>query len=134
MPTSADANAPAGRYVLTAGTVQDTKTGLTWQRTVPSATYDWDGAKTYCASTVSTSLGGTGWRLPTLKELQTIVDYTQATAPLIDSTAFPSTPSTWFWSSSPGAGLLDYAGDVSFGDGSSSYSHVGDDGRVRCVR
>ena len=124
-PTSADANAPAGRYVVTAGgtghgTVQDTKTGLIWQQTVTStsAAYNWAGAKTYCASTaVSTSLGGTGWRLPTLKELQTIVDYTQATAPIIDSTAFPSTPASGFWSSSPLAGSSSNAWFVHFSNG-----------------
>ncbi len=76
--------APAGRYVVTAGgtvngTVQDTKTGLIWQQTVPSGTYTWADATAYCGSTVvSTRLGGTGWRLPTLEELQTIVDHTQA--------------------------------------------------------
>jgi hypothetical protein len=82
LPTSADASAPAGRYVVTNGgtgngTVYDTKTKLTWQQTVSSTTYTWADAKTYCAG-VGTSLGGTGWRLPTLKELQTIVDYSQS--------------------------------------------------------
>jgi len=32
-------------------------------------------------------LGGTGWRLPTLKELQSLVDYSQTISPRIDSTA-----------------------------------------------
>jgi Protein of unknown function (DUF1566) len=141
LPTSADANAPAGRYVVTAGgtgngTVQDTKTGLIWQQTVSLASYDWAGAKTYCGSTaVSTSLGGTGWRLPTLKELQTIVDYTQATDPKIDSTAFPSTPSDTFWSSSPAAGAPSHAWLVDFFRGSTDDGgDVSVGNYVRCVR
>jgi len=142
VPTSADANAPAGRYVVTAGgtghgTVQDTKTGLIWQQTVTStsATYNWAGAKTYCASTaVSTSLGGTGWRLPTLKELQTIVDYTQATSPIIDSTAFPSTIAVGFWSSSPLAGSSSVAWFVYFYNGNTINLGVSNPLNVRCVR
>jgi formylglycine-generating enzyme required for sulfatase activity len=97
---SAHANAPAGRYTTSGGTVYDTKTKLTWQQAVPSTPYTWDGAKTYCAGL---NLAGTGWRLPTVKELQTIVDDSR-TSPAIDTTAFPATPSDYFWSSSTSAG------------------------------
>jgi hypothetical protein len=62
----ADANAPAGRYTIAEGTVYDTKTMLTWQQTIPTRQYYWADAKTYCGSaTVSSALGGSGWRLPT---------------------------------------------------------------------
>jgi len=93
LPTSASANAPAGQYVVTAsgtgnGTVYDTKSKLTWQQTVSSATYSWVAAKTYCAG-VGASLGGTGWRLPTIKELQSIVDLTQRPPLLLTRTPFP---------------------------------------------
>jgi Protein of unknown function (DUF1566) len=139
LPTPADASAPAGRWVVTNGgtgngTVYDTKTKLTWQQTVPSTAYTWANAKTYCAG-VGASLGGTGWRLPTIKELQTIVDYSQ-TSPSIDTTAFPSTPADWFWSSSPLAGSSSNAWVVLFFDGSSvdnvDVSNVNN--VVRCVR
>ncbi len=120
LPTSADANAPAGRYVVTnggtaSGTVYDTKTKLTWQQAVPSTTYTWAAAKTYCAG-VGASLGGTGWRLPTCKELQTIVDDSR-TYPAIDSNAFPNTQTTVYWSSSQVAGSPSYAWYVDFSDG-----------------
>ena len=139
LPAPADAGAPAGRYVVASGetgnrTVYDTKTKLTWQQTVASTTYTWANAKTYCGSAaVSTSLGGTGWRLPTLKELQTIVDYSQSN-PSIDSTAFPSTPAAWFWSSSPLAGSSSFAWLVYFGNGSAYYDGVSATDSVRCVR
>jgi hypothetical protein len=129
---SADANAPAGRYTTTGGTVYDTKTKLTWQQAVASGTYTWAGAKTYCAGL---NLGGTGWRLPTCKELQTIVDDSR-TNPAIDTTAFPSTPSDWSWSSSLLAGsfVSPEAWFVYFADGSSSTRDVSNTGYVRCVR
>ena len=138
LPTSADANAPAGQYVVTAGgtgngTVYDTKSKLTWQQTVSSTTYTWADAKTHCAG-VGASLGGSGWRLPTIKELVTIVDLSQATAAMIDPNAFPGTPAAWFWSSSPVAGSPSYAWYVLFGNGYSfSTSDVSSMYNVRCV-
>jgi Protein of unknown function (DUF1566) len=136
LPTPAHANAPAGRYVVTNsgtanGTVYDTKTKLTWQQTIASGTYDWAGAKTYCAGL---SLNGIGWRLPTCKELQTIVDDSR-TNPSIDATAFPSTPADWFWSSSPLAGSSSYAWSVYFSAGHTFYDDVSyNNFLVRCVR
>jgi hypothetical protein len=112
------------------GTVYDTKTKLTWQQAVPSGTYIWAGAKTYCAGL---NLGGTGWRLPTVKELQTIVDDSQ-TDPAIDTKAFPSTPTDYFWSSSPAAGSPSDAWFVHFFAGMTSSFDVPDACRVRCVR
>jgi hypothetical protein len=137
LTASADASAPAGRYVVTSGgtgngTVYDTKTKLTWQQTVPSTAYTWANAKTYCAG-VGASLGGTGWRLPTCKELQTIVDDSQ-TNPSIDTTAFPSTPAAWFWSSSPVAGSSSYAWGVYFDFGDTYGYDITNTNYVRCVR
>jgi hypothetical protein len=137
LPTPADANAPGGRYVVTNGgtsngTVYDTKTKLTWQQTISSISCTWADAKGYCAG-VGSSLGGTGWRLPTLKELQSLVDYSQTTPPMIDSTAFPGTP-FWFWSASPLAGSSSYAWGVHFGYGDTGVSDVSGPSDVRCVR
>jgi hypothetical protein len=125
-PRSADANAPAGHYVVTAGsgtgngTVYDTKSKLTWQQTVSlynvdlsSNTYNWASAGTYCAN-LGARLGGTGWRLPTIKELMSIVDLSQTVTPMIDTSAFPSTPSEFFWSSSLVVGSPSYRWGVSF--------------------
>lgn len=41
--------------------------------------------------------GVTGWRLPTLLELQSIVDYGAAEGAAIDAAWFPGTPLKWFW-------------------------------------
>jgi hypothetical protein len=126
----ARADAPAGRYTIANGTVYDTKTKLTWQQAVPSSTYTWANAKTYCSGL---SLAGTGWRLPTAKELQTIVDESR-TSPSIDTTAFPSTPSSNFWSSSPLAGSSSVAWGVYFYGGNTGGLDVSNSYFVRCVR
>jgi hypothetical protein len=113
------AGAPPGRYGITSGVVLDDKTGLAWQRVVPAGTYTWSQAQAYCAAL---SLNGNSWRLPSVKELMTIVDVSVAPssgAPTIDSSAFPGTPATSmggstnpaaFWSSSLWAGTYFDAG------------------------
>jgi hypothetical protein len=139
-PRSVDAAAPVGHYVVTAGsgtgngTVYDSKSKLTWQQTVSSTAYALADAKTYCAG-VGASLGGTGWRVPTIKELLSIVDFSQTAPPMIDPNAFPATPSAVFWSSSPLAGSSSYAWYVRFVSGYTDYDHVvSSPFLVRCVR
>jgi hypothetical protein len=128
------ADAPPGHFQINGdGTVTDTKTGLVWQQTVSASTYTQFMAVSYCAANTA-SLPGTGWRLPSYTELQTLVDDTRK-FPSIDPTAFPSTPLEIFWSSSsyvpPNAGLAWY---VSFelGYGNSDDPNVAY--RARCAR
>ena len=127
--------APPGRYTVTADVVVDTVTGLTWQRAYPQAFYSWSSAKSYCQSLV---LGGfsSGWRVPTVKELETLVDEA-ATSPAIDGSAFPGTVTTqYYWTSTAyaynSAGL--FAWYVNFADGSTSYQQLTSNSLVRCVR
>jgi hypothetical protein len=142
LTTSAKAGAPSGRYLIGDGTVLDTKTKLTWERTpgtnpCPPASAgmkaSWADAKVYCQN-LGSSLGGTGWRLPTMKELQTIVDYKRSLAVLIDPEAFPATPRTWFWSSSPVSGTPPRAWYVNFLDGGTNITGTTGILNVRCVR
>jgi hypothetical protein len=132
LTASAEASAPAGRYVVAGGTVTDIKTKLVWQQTAPSATYTWANAKAYCQN-VGGSLGGTGWRLPTIKELQTIVDESRPN-PSIDPTAFPVAPAAFFWSSSPVPGSPSLAWDVDFVLGYAASVAMTNAFDVRCVR
>jgi hypothetical protein len=76
-------------------TVSDTAFGLMWQKvSVPDK--NWQEALAYCESL---ELGGyTDWRLPDRNELNLIVDYTRHN-PSINTTYFPDTPSSLFWSS-----------------------------------
>jgi hypothetical protein len=89
------ADAPPNHYVLTADTVSDTKTGLVWQRAASSQMV-WNLAGSYCQQL---TLGGTGWRLPSAKELLTLVDPTRYD-PAIDPNAFPGTKGVAYWSAS----------------------------------
>jgi hypothetical protein len=88
--------APLGQYSVSATTVMDAKTKLTWQRSTSPSTLALPGAQTYCSGL------GTGWRIPTLKELATLVDVSVAPpGPMIDATAFPGTMAALTWSFSP---------------------------------
>jgi hypothetical protein len=79
---------------------------------------------------VGTTLGGTGWRLPTIKELQTIVDESR---PSIDPTAFPGAPLGNYWSSSPVAGRPSDAWDINF-NGATGPDAMSTLDNVRCAR
>ena len=133
--SSASANAPAGRYSVAGGTVTDTATKLVWQQAVDPGTYTFSAAQTYCAGL---ALGGGGWRVPSVKELMTLVDFSVASpGPTIDATAFPNTPATnfwYFWSSSPLADNSSGAWSVSFLNGYTYGPAVANPLRVRCVR
>lgn len=129
---SGEGAAPPCRYTIYADTVRDNTAALLWQRTVPAQTYTWADAERYCQGL---SLGGltSGWRLPTAKELASLVDE-RAGNPAIDQTTFPDTPSNFFWSSSPYVGLESNAWGVHFSDGHSDFSNRSFSYRVRCVR
>lgn len=55
------------------GTITDTATGLMWQTTDDGTTRDWEEALAYCEDL--SFAGHDDWRLPTVKELQSLVDY-----------------------------------------------------------
>ena len=84
------------------GTVTDTSTGLVWQQET-TGPMTWKEALSYCKSL---SLGGhDDWRMPGIKELISIIDYGRRN-PAIDTTAFPDTLSSHYWSATT---YTDYA-------------------------
>jgi hypothetical protein len=94
--------APPNQYtVISTDEVQDNYTGLIWQRTGnASGLISWDQAVTYCSGL---TIGGNTWRLPSVRELATLVDEAQV-APAINRTMFPSTQygarsNNWYWAS-----------------------------------
>lgn len=95
---------PALRYRVekAAGRVLDTRTGLTWEDPISGSPYDKDGAAAHC-----TALGA-DYRVPTRKELLTLVDFTrQLPAVVAPFTSTPSAPALgdraadWFWTTTP---------------------------------
>jgi hypothetical protein len=111
--------------------VSDTYTGLVWQQDVSASSYSWVDAQSYCDGLL---LNDRFWRLPTLDELESLVDRTVNSGPRINQTAFPNTPADPFWTSSPHAGSSGYAWDVLFNNGFTSYYAVSNTYNVRCVR
>jgi hypothetical protein len=88
------------RFTTTTDTVTDTWTKLVWQRGSPaeSQALDHDGAAAYCAALMLEGMGG--YRIPGVKELQTIVAAGRH-APAIDTGLFPGTPSLLFHTNAP---------------------------------
>jgi hypothetical protein len=118
------------RYQAAGGTVRDRFTGLTWQQSPDPAVRAWDDSRAYCAAL---PLAGGGWRLPSMKELQSLVDDRQA-SPAIDPVAFPDSPGDPFWSGTPVAGTTASAWRVSFEHGYTYDALVTYQYRARCVR
>jgi hypothetical protein len=113
------------------GTVTDNVTGLMWQKVVPALVYSQPGAIAYCPTMV---LGGhNDWRLPSIIELGSIVDFGQAN-PSIDATYFPATPADFFWSSSLYAASPSKGWLVSFLEGAMPRADATSLYSVRCVR
>jgi hypothetical protein len=138
------------------GTVTDNNTGLIWQKCSVGqnkdstcsgsvSTYNWYQASgtydaTYNASSQNVcgalNLGGqTDWRLPTKKELMSIVDYSVPyPGPTIKIAYFPNTVASDYWSSTTSAYSPDIAWGVYFNVGFVDYYYKYGTLYVRCVR
>ena len=101
-----DVSTAAGSYKDNGdGTVTDTSTDLMWQQVSSSFNKTWEQALAYCEGL---SLGDyTDWRLPTIKELQSLVDYNRR-GPAINTTYFSNTATSWYWSSTTYVGRTTY--------------------------
>ncbi len=118
------------RFSTDAETVLDLATQLRWQRRHLDTPLSWLEALSFCENL--NFAGRTDWRLPTLKELQTLVDERRL-QPSIDIFAFPDTPAEWFWSATPIASHPDQAWATSYTDGYASIHAGAELHRVRCV-
>ncbi|OUD15259.1 DUF1566 domain-containing protein [Thioflexithrix psekupsensis] len=140
------------------GTVTDVKTNLQWMRCLIGQTWqngrcqgearkmNWKEAK---AQKINFA-GHSNWRLPTIEELRSLVYCSSGKPayfpnngkrceggyqhPTIVQEAFPDSPASWVWSSSPVAGNTFLAWSVDFynGGGYGSYHHSFN--HVRLVR
>jgi Protein of unknown function (DUF1566) len=134
---------PDSRFVVNAnGTVTDNKTQLMWKQcpvglsgaacAVGTAqTLTWKGA---LDNSAATSLAGfSDWRVPNIKELESIVER-RCYNPSINETVFPNSPSNLFWSSSVYAGDPNFAWVVNFYYGYGNGSVKNNSNYVRLVR
>jgi len=117
-------------YTMGSKRLRDNITGLEWQRVDDGIERTWEEAWEYCADL---SLGShDDWRLPTITELISIVDYGATAWPYIDQIAFPNT-SYNYWSATTDANDGDEAWYVLFFNG--NYHNLTKDTEfyVRCV-
>lgn len=131
------------------GTVTDNVTGLMWSKTtgtigqIPANppvtdvnnTYTWDQANsTFITYMNAAAVGGhADWRLPDIKELQSINDYSRK-GPSI-SPIFGPSQFAFYWSSTPHTGSNTCAWGVGFGGGGNVYHDNRPDlNYVRAVR
>jgi len=112
------------------GTVMDNSTGLMWQQG-EGGQKTWEDALTYCEDL---SLGGhVNWRLPNIKELDSINDDT-VYSPAIDTNFFPDAIASAYWSSTTDANYSSTAFRVYFSNGSVYSGNKSSSYYVRCVR
>jgi hypothetical protein len=94
-------------------TVTDHFSALMWQQVDSGKSRNWQGAISYCEN--MELAGHDDWRLPNIKELQSIVDY-RRNDPAIDANFFKQQDKQgWFWSSTTHGDNPNMAGYICFG-------------------
>lgn len=94
------------------GTITDLATGLMWQKSDDGVTRNWEEALAYADGLEIA--GYDDWRLPNVKELHSIVDYTRDD-PAIDPIFNTMDPEGWFWSSTTAYEDVSFAMYIAFG-------------------
>ncbi len=89
----------------------DTATGLIWRRCLEGMT--WNGTtcnnaasfytheQAFQRATSQATLSNSAWRLPNVKELETLLIENPPTAAAVDPAIFPNTPPDLLWTSTP---------------------------------
>jgi hypothetical protein len=139
--------------------VRDNVTGLIWEvKTDDDSFHDRDNTYTWCDTNPDTNGGDQGtcgaatdtedfinalnsagfggysdWRMPTLKELVTLLDYSTLN-PSIDTAIFPNTVSFEYWSSTTDAGDTNDAWRLYFYNGNDNVVPKSTNHYVRAVR
>ena len=123
-------------YSKSSGIVTDNITHLEWQDNTTSKKETWNDAVSYCQALTINGLSN--WRLPSMKELQSLLDL--GSEPHIDAT-FSTAKGGKYWSSteyphqpSNAAYYIDFSRGFSADYGDRSVYEKSNDYAVRCVR
>ena len=125
----------SAEFSRSAGTVQDSFTGLEWQDDYSNNSGEikkatWSQALIYCDELI---LGGySSWRLPNRNELKSIVDRGKYNPAI--SSIFQNFTSNYYWSSTTFASDSSYAWVVDFDYGYDFWDGKAYEDYVRCVR
>jgi uncharacterized protein DUF1566 len=136
-----DASGHQTRFRLLGGEVQDTRSGLTWQRC--SLGTKWDGKASCVGQIAFVSLDEAvasatdGWRVPSGPELESLVD-ADCGSPVVDAAVFPDIRPdeeghAKYWTTNP-VGTLDLYWNFDFIDGQADGNSRGFQLAVRLVR
>jgi hypothetical protein len=110
---------PGGTIIIIAGTaVLDRETGLVWETSPSTSTFNWLQAQFYCNNL---AVGNRkGWRLPTIQELASLIDPSVALpGPTLPAGhPFSNVQSSFYWSATTIANNSSDAWDVLFFNGS----------------
>jgi hypothetical protein len=112
--------------------VLDKETGLVWEQSPDDVNvYDWDDAQFHCNTLQVTSR--MGWRLPTVQELGSLIDTSQANPALPNGHPFGNIGNVNYWSATTNGGTLN-AWIVSLIGGNTFTAGQGGLARAWCVR
>ncbi|OGR94316.1 MAG: hypothetical protein A2016_04660 [Elusimicrobia bacterium GWF2_62_30] len=126
-------------YISGSSVTVDNVTGLMWL-TDPTleglTTYTWENALAACAVSINmvNVAGYNNWRLPTVREMATIVDYGKNVSDAVNTAAFYNTGGANVWTSTTYAGDPTTAWLVALYDGYVGKAAKTLSYRVRCVR
>jgi len=112
--------------------VKDERNGIYWQDTEDSkvSSEDWDDAELYCDKLVLN--GMEKWRLPTFRELLSIVDYSRSN-PAINP-LFAHVDEGTYWTSTDFSPTTSRAWTIDFRTGKTYYNYKTTNHAVRCVK
>ena len=113
------------------GAVLDRETGLVWEKTPSSIVFTWFNASFHC---INLNTGDrTGWRLPAIPELLSLVDRS-APPPTLPSGHPFTVQSSFYWSASTSASSTAIVRGVLLSNGQVAGGDRSDTGRAWCVR
>ncbi|MBH1989544.1 MAG: DUF1566 domain-containing protein [Myxococcaceae bacterium] len=139
-----DGTHQSGRYAVEGESqnsfiVQDHFTGLSWEQSNTAGNVFWSStaargsAQSYCSRLRKGNYSD--WRVPSVTELQSLMDYTRINAPMTNQEIFSDQANPLYWASAARANLSRVAWVFDFKSGSSIYvllKHP--DVSVHCVR
>ena len=107
----------AMRFVLVMGgaAVLDRETGLVWEQSPQSTTFQWSDARVACTS--RTVYGRKGWRLPSVNELASLLDTTQTNPALPIGHPFANILPSRYWLATTNADQHTLAWEGHLGNG-----------------
>lgn len=112
--------APAERFIAEDGVVTDNLTGLQWSLNASPAVFpmSWDEAFKYLKELNTSGYQGiNAWRLPTRRELYSLISHRFINPSLPEAQPFADVFSGYFWTASPCSRLMNQAWYIHLGGG-----------------